>query len=752
MKTKTVNAVLVACIVMAGAMLIIILKFGGEFLHKSTSPAVSAQPGQAAESHPDATRRWSNEDELEELAPTRWTPQPAAPVGLPQRVWPSDEVPTAGDLPDSIWWDYFKRDRPRRFTAGEREALLQHGLFLEETDPLNDIRSDDMIDLYNELRTEAWGRDYSTIPVFISSDFLLHVFHVTFDRMLQDVEERKLYHRVSSLVSQMLAACQQQLDQAHHPKIKKAITTDIAFFSVTKSLLDSSFVPDPAVTGIVAEELHAIAYAVEDRLSPIQGSVQDYTQFRPRGHYTKTERLARYFRAMMWMGRTSFPAGKEEATINAIMMTRAWAGSNARKTWEGIFNPLSVLVGQPDDLTPLNYETFIQEVYAGDLSEANLLDPAKLGSFMELAKKSAVSRISDRQARPEAPREVEQAFRFLGQRFIPDSYIFTRLTSPRVGSDDRPRNMPCGTDVMAVLGSPVATRLLEPDFAIPCYHETLLALTREFSAYPDRTWTQTVYWGWLNSLRAVVEAKDGRYPPFMRSRLWQTKSLLTALASWAELRHDTILYAKQSGAEMGEGEEEEIPPRPPQPKSYVEPDLVFFNRFVDLIQQTGRTLSEYELLSSEYLRKFSLFLDRVLMLREVARLELQDQPVSTDTYDDLLYLSSSISSIVIPEHAGDIIDTKYKQMACVSDVHTDYFAGQVLEVGVGVPQRIYVAVKDKSGGSRVCVGYVYSYYEFHQPMGQRMTDDEWKSMIYPVIEYSVREKEPQWSRDLRVAN
>ena len=54
---------------------------------------------------------------------------------------------------------------------------------------------------------------------------------------------------------------------------------------------------------------------------------------------------------------------------------------------------------------------------------------------------------------------------------------------------------------------------------------------------------------------------------------WQYKNLNTGLASWTELKHDTILYAEQSGAEMGGGEEFQIPPYiPPGPKGYVEPN------------------------------------------------------------------------------------------------------------------------------------------------------------------------------------
>ncbi|HEX7572003.1 MAG TPA: DUF3160 domain-containing protein, partial [Bacteroidota bacterium] len=103
------------------------------------------------------------------------------------------------------------------------------------------------------------------------------------------------------------------------------------------------------------------------------------------------------------------------------------------------------------------------------------------------------------------------------------------------------------------------------------------------------------------------------------------------------------------------------------------------------------------------------------------------------------------------EDAGDIIEDQYKQMALVTDTHTDAFPMdlQVLENAVGAPQRIYVSVKDNSGGSRICVGYVYSAYEFAQPLSNRLTDEQWRGMVYAKNRKGVESKEPAWARGLR---
>src|SRR5262249_22526689 len=43
---------------------------------------------------------------------------------------------------------------------------------------------------------------------------------------------------------------------------------------------------------------------------------------------------------------------------------------------------------------------------------------------------------------------------------------------------------------------------------------------------------------------------DLRFPEAMRTRAWAHKTLNTQLASWTELRHDTVLYARQSSTPL----------------------------------------------------------------------------------------------------------------------------------------------------------------------------------------------------------
>src|SRR5438445_13753333 len=98
---------------------------------------------------------------------------------------------------------------------------------------------------------------------------------------------------------------------------------------------------------------------------------------------------------------------------------------------------------------------------------------------------------------------------------------------------------------------------------------------------PASQWTENLYWSWLYTFHPLLVPKgpDSGYPSFMTNQAWTRKDLNAVLGSWTELKHDTILYAKQSSA-VGTG----APPQPP--KGYVEPEPDFYARVAALAAMT----------------------------------------------------------------------------------------------------------------------------------------------------------------------
>ena len=73
-------------------------------------------------------------------------------------------------------------------------------------------------------------------------------------------------------------------------------------------------------------------------------------------------------------------------------------------------------------------------------------------------------------------------------------------------------------------------------------------------------WYSSVGTAWLKLLGTLPQTFGPGYPRYMQGKLFPIKQLQTFLGSYAELKHDTLLYVKQSFAEGGDGCDAGRPP------------------------------------------------------------------------------------------------------------------------------------------------------------------------------------------------
>ncbi|MEA3338331.1 MAG: DUF3160 domain-containing protein, partial [Chloroflexota bacterium] len=324
--------------------------------------------------------------------------------------------------------------------------------------------------------------------------------------------------------------------------------------------------------------------------------------------------------------------------------------------------------------------------------------------------------------------QVTQGFRFMGQRFVLDAYIFDEMTWREVGEIGHERWLPKGLDVMAALGSAEAYAILdgmgETDYLH--YPEQMEKLRGEISALEIDSWTQNLYWNWLYAFGPLLEPKGEQYPAFMQTQAWTRKDIHAALGSWTELKHDTILYAKQSMAEMGGG------PPPEPPHGWVEPNPEAYARLLALTRMTHDGLESRGILT-ENTDANLLRLDGLLaFLLDVSQRELAGEPLTNDDYERIKFYGGELEVMTLAaadqDGEGRPFFEQDDQAPIVADVATDP-NGSVLEEGTGYIFEIYVAVPDGAGGLHIAKGGVYSYYEFPWPMNDRLTDEKWRDML-----------------------
>lgn len=182
-------------------------------------------------------------------------------------------------------------------------------------------------------------------PIFITTDAVLHTGHIFFDYLLRILEIEKLYDSAVELTDRMIELSIKQYNEAEDKEVKEAAKLNIGFFAVAKRQFDPEYQVDYGLNELVEQECENIknhkglefrellTYVKNPSIYQIPYAYEDYSQYIPRGHYTRNEKLENYFKAMMWYGRIDFklrPASEEPAitygkkmTLQAILMVDA---------------------------------------------------------------------------------------------------------------------------------------------------------------------------------------------------------------------------------------------------------------------------------------------------------------------------------------------------------------------------------------------------------------------------------------------
>lgn len=638
-------------------------------------------------------------------------------------------------------------DRPARSRLADQGCYVSAGPVQEH------LRIDDLIDAAQD--TDG--------PRFITSDLFLHATHLIFDRMLQNIEEDRLLPTVRELTGKMLAATTAQARASSDPLIRQAAWRNVRYFGTAAILFGMK--PDlpieiRAEAGQEAGRMVSAGEVTEQPSKWMPGFAEDYSQYKPRGHYTLNEDLQSYFRGMQFLGRTTFSNRYDSPVLSMVLLSLCLRRQGLEPQWRAVSDAITLLVGETDDWTPLNCLGLLATLGVDASSEAGLVRTLRLPEFRsEAGKRLPPKRIVDQGTsgrigfRPQLERvDLVQGYRFMGQRVTPDAEWFQRLTSPSVGTNLNPRNMPSSLDVGALLGSPVAiAQALARWSTIAGYAKALRGLAKSPMQPGGSPEVVPLYREWLAMLGTLF-APSGSRQYFVAKPSWGDKTLNSVLGSWIELKHDTVLYGEQSYAEMGSGGDDFAVAAafaPPVVKGYVEPNPKFFRALERMADSAQSLLGKGDVLPDQYaskLNRLAELSDRAAVIaeKEISGTELQDSDFAM--IDGLP--GQFDARLIFPEGGGEHWNEDHLRMALVADVATDNVAKAVLEVAIGRPRRLTVFVKDYWGGSRVARGVVYSTYEFAS--AKRWSDEEWKTLVYQQPD-QLKDKEPTWFEHWRLS-
>ncbi|NLI19147.1 MAG: DUF3160 domain-containing protein [Actinomycetales bacterium] len=601
--------------------------------------------------------------------------------------------------------------------AGVAAALEEQGFVVVPAD-------------YRQLHFLYDDNLYATVPSYVTTDAAYHVWHLVFDKVLRAVEEETLLPALDELVLGLLEGAQDQEIELAGTELEEEAGRVVQLYQVAAAMLGQ----DVELGPLAAAEKELIdARGTSLAASPITGCQVGYSMFTPRGHYTRSADLTRYFLGMSTLGQLGFclpgtigaPSGEEtyDPMRLALLATRPLvADEDLLALWELIYEPTSFLVGVADDYRPHELGDAATAVSASWLD-----DPASLAGDDALG--AVVDRLTTtREVRVNADRA---SVLLMGTRFVLDGWILDQLLPPYVGADaeGRLRSLPSAVDVAAVLGSSLAVGIQSEAGAgeFAGYDDQLAVLTGAVADRPVEEWGNTVYDAWLYAIAASFAKRGTAFPDLQRSEAWAAKALQSGLGSYAELKHDTILYAKQAFAEMG-GDFEE----PASLRHWVEPDPVVFERLGAMAGLMRAGFAERGLLGEQ-----AALLDDTIelfdFLARVARTELGGDAPSAEDNERLRFIGAELEGFAMrtgdPDDMGGV--DRDQDAAIVADIATgvgDDGSTVVLEVATGRFDRMLVVVPG-TDGFQVAVGAVYSFHEFTSETGGRLTDEAWRAIL-----------------------
>lgn len=579
------------------------------------------------------------------------------------------------------------------------------------------------------------GRVYASLwqadlPTFVTTDSILHAWHRTYDRAL----ERHEVTTFSSAYRDLLEGLANQLKTdvtSPSPKLVEAATRLDLYVGVARTLLgefdedawrSSDFALEPlkpTPTHLAKEndvkDIVAAAYHQELATVPVFGEV-DFTQFKPRGHYTHSDGLARYFRALMWMGRadTGFKLTSPATARVAFLMALLAERSGKLDAFQKVQKTIDYFVGSSNGV-PLVKVVEVARAN-GVRTLADLEDDARVAALAEKLLSAApttrvTSEIVMSQGTDTPPPAV---FQLSNQRFTLDSFVHQRVSSDRIED----RTMVSGLDVMAAMGSAEATRLSKSELEAYSYSPDMHALRQTIDKLPVGYWQSNIYTRWFDALRTLHQVPEGPYlPDLLRTQVWQRKQLNNQLASWAELRHDTILYVAQVYSTI----------LCEFPDVYLEPYPEFYDRVHDMALEAQQRLDDPH--------SFKGFVEIMARLSDIARRELTSADTNTE---DQAFLKELVKLKVLDGGCGgpthewtgwyrDLYPGRdqFDYEPTIADVYTDGESLQVLNVAAATPEIMVLALQTQNGPT-LFAGPVSSYREF---VGRRTTDEEWQAQI-----------------------
>jgi hypothetical protein len=579
---------------------------------------------------------------------------------------------------------------------------------------------------YPDYSTAFYDIHRGQLPLYVSADAILHAVYASNDQLVAEVERTQLVAQLDAALGAMHCGL---------PLAAKAYPAEIAddldlYLTVARSLLANRVIPSELghVDPLVKPIFDAIQQAT-DGLGTVEmfgrERVLDATVYEPRGHYRGDEALEKYFRAAMWLSRTEFdlsvrdsrssipgytpdPRETPREAVVALALSDLANRTRATPHLASVERAWSAFAGGREDVSFRDLELLRKQARISSLTEADAAERlrAAIGDrFVRTVNVHPMPNVT----------HLPVIATLLGPRLTADTRALNEFVAGRGGDHH-------GVELGYMLGHDRALAYVDPKLKP--------ALDKGRDALAHVPVGDDLYSHWLEAVRALAQKPAGALPAFTETPAFADKRLDSALAGYAQLRHNHVLIQARvydvGGCEIPDG--------------YVEPALATYQALADYARTARSTFRALDPRDTAKGIAYFTRLERLMrVLVQLSREELGNRPLSPAAKRFLSMIVERREAMAwgyegsFPIATWDgwyfdlfpNLDVAFKSASLVIDYATFDRDGKTGVHYLGAHQaHMGVFVVDTGGKPRVMVGPVASAFEHTGALGKLYRDED----------------------------
>lgn len=551
--------------------------------------------------------------------------------------------------------------------------------------------------LYQQNRQQGVGN-------YLTEDFWLLAYSLARQATLSALEQQRLMPALQTVIHKLAAAL---------PKDNAASAQTQAnhdFLAVLQRLGGDASIP---LSTLAQQELDLIMAAGGIAPSPLWQSPLDYSQFKPRGRYSRSEEEQRYFRLSRYASSVLFPlqasaaigispALADRLLLQARQLTHALATIPEAAQLETVLN---WQMGAADDLTSADLNNACPQDKHPLLPQWRqcLTDYAKKAHKQPRIMAGPVD--AAKLASGQTAEDALTGWRLLPLRYSADSEAFQQLVFDRTGPylGDCPNCTKPSIGLGVINGQSVKV--------FPSAYEIASALGSTAAATWIKNQREDQFKGYAQAQQNVIQTLqhaqglNGGHLQLMQHWLqkppadFAARHLNSMLGFWTWQRYTNLLYAKQSYTL----ESKSLVLEKPRTTAWLTPATPLYRELLALTQEHAKQEAN------------PLWTQLGGLLQQTVTISEKIDAHQTLTEQDIHFLN----------HVDQTLKTMVGEDApIIADVHSNPASGEVLQEALGYPN---VVKHDGQLGAR------WWHFEFRQPMNQRMTDETWRQQLEKTL-------------------